>query len=376
MLAFVRGIPGFGKHDLWVRPTSQGEESKLNQESYAVISGLAWTPDGRELIYIAHDTVWRIAAEGGDPQPVSTGWEGTGTFIWQLSLSPKGDRLIYSVWSQPRTIWRFPGPRSAETERVVSELIVSNVKEGSVDFSPNSRKIAFVSERAGRQNIWVCDADGQANFRQLTFRELHTSAPSWSPNGEWIAFESSGETGFDIFVIPASGVGATHQITASTGADLDASWSQDGRWIYLTSDRTGEEQIWRVPVERGQAKDEPIQVTKKGGVCAQETSSGDELYFGKPDGSGVWKVPTGGGEEVLVLDRKVKCGNWDPTEESIYFASTSVIERFDLETGKTTRVLERNTQVRDLTVSPDGEWIVWDEQTQNEADLMLVENFR
>jgi Tol biopolymer transport system component len=178
-------------------------------------------------------------------------------------------------------------------------------------------------------------------------------------------------------VIRASGAGTPSQITHSDGANRLPSWSQDGKWIYFTSDRSGEGHIWKVPVEEGLATGEPIQVTRNGGVRAQEGPHGGFLYFGKPDGSGVWRVPIDGGEEVLVLDRDVEFHCWYLAEGGIYFVSAGSIQRFDLETGELTPVLEREGIVTGLTVSPDGQWIAWSEGTGRvETDLMLVENFQ
>jgi Tol biopolymer transport system component len=358
-----------------VCPIPEGEAIQLNRESYGAISGLDWTPDSREIVYTAKDMLWRVSADGGIPRPVPGIGPGAGTIIWSLSVSPQGDRLIYTVFTQFREIWRFPGPKSSISERVASEFIVSNSGDWGIDFSPDSQRIAFVSKRSISASIWVCAADGQSNLRQLTFGDLRELRPRWSPDGEWIAFESTGDTGWDVFVVPSSGVGGPRQLTAGKGADRNASWSQDGNWLYFTSDRSGENQIWKIPVEEGEVRGEPIQVTEKGGACAQEALGGVALYYGKPDNPGIWKVPTGGGEEILVLDHDVDC-NWDLAEGGIYFASSGSIQRFDLESGEITPVSQEGGPFWGLTVSPDGEWIAWDEQTQNEADLMLVENFR
>jgi Tol biopolymer transport system component len=373
-LAFVRAIPGVGRHELWAGPIGQREFTRVIEQSYDLIDGLAWSADSEELIYAANNMIWRVAADGGAPLPVPGGGRGVGTTMWSLCISPQGDRLVYAVFTQISDIWRCPGPKSSISEGVASELIVSNSLDFGPDFSPDSRQIAFLSERSYHRNIWVCDADGRSNLRRLTSTEVTANSLRWSPNSEWIAFSSPNQAGRSIFLVRSSGVGVPHQITAGA----QASWSHDGRWIYFTSNRSGEAQIWKIPVEEGQAADEPVQITTDGGHDAQEAPSGDVLYFCKPDTSGVWEVPIDGGEELLVLDREVPSQRWFVAEGGLYFlARKKSIQRFDLQSGEITTVMERERPVRDLAVSPCGEWIVWSEQAQREeAELVLVENFQ
>src|SRR5262249_36616326 len=54
-------------------------------------------------------------------------------------------------------------------------------------FSPDGKRIAFTSDRAGGDNIWVMDRDGSHAHQvsQETYRLLNS--PTWAPDGEYIA---------------------------------------------------------------------------------------------------------------------------------------------------------------------------------------------
>ncbi|HEX3051060.1 MAG TPA: hypothetical protein VHP83_10435, partial [Aggregatilineaceae bacterium] len=97
-------------------------------------------------------------------------------------------------------------------------------------WSPDGSLIAFESDRNGNFNIDVINADG-SNLRQLTDNDLDNSRPAWSPDGTRIAFHTSGI--YNIFVMNADG---THQQQLTHNADtlnvmLDLDWSPDGRHI-------------------------------------------------------------------------------------------------------------------------------------------------
>jgi len=60
--------------------------------------------------------------------------------------------------------------------------------------------------------------------------------------------------------------------------DVD-DWSRDGKWIYFGSKRSGENQLWKRPVDGGNA----VQVTRKGyedvGGDAVEAADGKTVYY-------------------------------------------------------------------------------------------------
>ncbi len=69
----------------------------------------------------------------------------------------------------------------------------------------------------------------------------------------------------------------------------------------------GKWQIWKVPSTGGQA----VQVTKRGGREAVESTDGKFVYYSKGfDIAGLWKVPAdGGGDEALILNGPIQ-GKW------------------------------------------------------------------
>ena len=93
-------------------------------------------------------------------------------------------------------------------------------------WSPDGRRIAFVSRRDGEFEIYVMNADGSRQQR-LT----HHAVPSysdlvWSPDGRMIAFESK----LQVYVVKADGSGE-RQLTRNGVRDFAPDWSPDGRKI-------------------------------------------------------------------------------------------------------------------------------------------------
>lgn len=116
--------------------------------------------------------------------------------------------------------------------------------------SPDGKKIAFSSDRAGKIMIYVMNADG-TGVKRLTFAGRYNSTPSWSPDGKTIAFASLDSNHFDIFTIDANGGNLKRMTDARRANGRPAnnespSWSPDGRHILFTSDRSGKYQLYIV----------------------------------------------------------------------------------------------------------------------------------
>ena len=107
-------------------------------------------------------------------------------------------------------------------------------------WSPDGKRIAFMSDRDGNYEIYVMDADG-GNPQNLTNSPHYDSSPSWSPDGKRIAFASDREKTpliFDIYVMDADG-SDPQKLTENPMDDTDPSWSPDGKRIVFRARRDG-----------------------------------------------------------------------------------------------------------------------------------------
>lgn len=215
-------------------------------------------------------------------------------------------------------------------------LIADDSGNAAPQFSPDGKRIAYMSTRTGRWQIWISDTDG-SNPRQLSFTES-AGTPRWSPDGRRIAFDAPYDGQTRIFVIKADGNEEARPIVKG----LVPSFSRDGKWIYFASDQTGDWQVWKVPVAGGRE----VQITTNGGFAALESADG-YLYYSKsrypqPE---ICRVPVNGGSEACVLQplRPRTWASWAVTREGIVFAE-------DLSNGRPTLSLydPAKRQVRDL----------------------------
>jgi Tol biopolymer transport system component/DNA-binding winged helix-turn-helix (wHTH) protein len=385
-LAFARAVT-FPATDLYVLPLSGGEPRRLTFDGLT-IEGLTWTSDSREIIFSSRrggclNSLWRVPASGGNPERVST----IGKDAISPALSPRSNRLAYTQQLDDMNIWSF---ELDAARRVISktQIIASTFRDSDPDYSPDALKIAFMSERSGGYGIWVCNSDG-TNPRLLFDGHAYvTGSPRWSPDGRWIAFDSRSsdpaEAGSpEIYVVDAEG-GHLRRLTTGPAGGAAPTWSQDGRWIYFGSTRSGNLEIWKMPPEGGRA----VQITRHGGFEGFESADGRYLYYLKGRTiPGIWRVPTGGGEEapMTTQNQAGMSRSWRVARDGIYYATVtpplgSRLEFFDFATGHVREICPvikgPDLTIPGLAVSPDGRHLLCTQYDQKGSNIMMAEGFR
>jgi Tol biopolymer transport system component/C-terminal processing protease CtpA/Prc len=120
--------------------------------------------------------------------------------------------------------------------------------------SPDRSEIAFISGG----DIWTVPANG-GEARLLVSHPANESRPIYSPDGRKLAFVSSRTGNGDIYVLSLSS-GELKRLTFDDANELLDGWSHDGRWIYFSStsrDISGMNDIYRVSADGGT----PMQVS-------------------------------------------------------------------------------------------------------------------
>jgi TolB protein len=112
-------------------------------------------------------------------------------------------------------------------------------------WSPDDRKIAFMSARNGNAEIYVMNADGSAVHNLTRSWQSEDDGPAWSPDGRRIVFYSDRDGGDvrppndELYVMNADGRGV-RRLTTNPGQDLFPVWSPDGKKIAFMSDPDGD----------------------------------------------------------------------------------------------------------------------------------------
>jgi TolB protein len=127
------------------------------------------------------------------------------------------------------------------------------IHDENPSWSPDGRHIAFQSDRAGSEDLFVANSDG-AGVRRLTTDPAADTNPQWSPDGSTIAFESAQRGAIGLYTINPDGSGL-HKLADLGPEDPGFSWSPDGKRIafggdflyVVNADGTGLRQVSDLP---------------------------------------------------------------------------------------------------------------------------------
>ncbi|HEY0080944.1 MAG TPA: S9 family peptidase [Pyrinomonadaceae bacterium] len=223
--------------------------------------------------------VYLLSLEGGEARRVTNLKNGVGSFQW----SPDGTRLAVTSRTGPsdarppssdvrhykHTSYKFNDTGWFDDKR--NHIWIVDVQTGAArqltsgelwndsdpQWSPDSTRIAFVSDRTGKAfdesrntDVWVIPAAGGA-LTKISDHDESDDTPRWSPDGKTIAFvgEIRERDHPKIWLAPATG--GSPSVLAANNLDLIPSnlkWAEAGRALYFETGVRGETHLYRVDV--------------------------------------------------------------------------------------------------------------------------------
>ncbi len=164
--------------------------------------------------------------------------------------------------------------RVADADGYNPQTIVSSTQPlMSPAWSPDGKRIAYVSFEKSKPSIWVQEVFTGRREKLTSFKGIN-GAPAWSPDGRFLALTLSKDGNPDIFVMDVRRR-SVRALTRHWAIDTEPAWSPDGKHIVFTSDRGGNPQIYRVPAVGG----EPERITFEGKYNARASYAPDGRYL-------------------------------------------------------------------------------------------------
>ena len=293
-------------------------------------------------------------------------------------LSPDGDHVVFQALND---LWNM------EIGRKPRRLTNDSFYEVEPAWSPDGRQLAYSSDKAGTQDIYVRDMS-TGSERRLTSLEGAEVATAWSPDGKTIAFQNQE---FETWTVNAD-TGEMRRVLAALFAPGRPSWSPDGNTIALaarmrfsTRFREGHNQILTVNLTTGEQKYYPA-----GGQFSTIQTRGNDGPAWSPDGKWMAVVlestlhvipvdnvgkPTG--PPVKINNEATDSVSWSGDSEWLLYASNGHLKMVSRD-GSRTRPVPLDLTYR--SAEGDGRQVInagkfWDaksSQVRTNVDIEVI----
>ncbi len=189
-------------------------------------------------------------------------------------LSPDGQRVAVTIDELGSQEWLLDTKRGTLTR-----LTFEGSYNGALAWTPDGKRIAFGSDRAGQRNLFWQLADGSGGTERLATSDRSQIAGSWSPDGQTLAFEqTSPGNGYDLFVYRL-GDRKVETFLQTRFNEIAPRFSPDGRWLAYASDESGRTEVYVQPYPGPGGK---WQISTEGGTEPVWARNG-ELFFRNGD---------------------------------------------------------------------------------------------
>lgn len=231
-------------------------------------------------------------------------------------------------------------------------------------FSPDGRRVAFVSERDGNLELYAVNRDGTGLVR-LTNDFALDDHPAWSPDGKRIAFSSTREASARpgrawnaIYVMNADG--SAVQRIWPTDAAYSPAWSPRGDWIACASGTgvPGGTDLYLIKPDGSEGK-----LFVKNGGWPAFSANGNSLYFHRKHSGkwGIWRVKLDGSSMERITPEDVEAftprasADGERLVLAVQRGKHRQIELLDLATKKLTPLTRDATDHWNPSIAADGQ---------------------
>jgi Tol biopolymer transport system component len=291
-----------------------------------------------------------------------------------------------------------------DVERTIQHnLTRSPVYEGHpFAWSPDGRRIAYLAtDSITASNIFAMDADGN-NQRNLTNYDANYLSLDWSPDSRHVAFDSDRDGGFEVYVAAdcsnESGpcASSVRRMTQNTLREFGPVWSPDGSQIlFISYAQSGRSEIRSMNADGSNLHTFSYPTIPLGSlvlspdneniVFTSQNQGTYELYT--LDAGCVWRAAAADNPVARPCQDTLRdvtehpaddwLPSWSPDSQEIVFLSwrdgNTEIYRLNLASRALHRLTDHPADDRDPAWSPDGQWIVFVSNRDSSYDIYLMD---
>ncbi len=251
-----------GVFNLWkMSGANEGKTEKVTNHTDRVLYPNI-SRDGQFIVYEHDFSIWLLPTKSGKPKRLTIYAPSDEqqnrlqrltltNQATEFALSPDGKQVAFVVRGE---IFVVSADKGGEARRITDHPY----RDFDIDWSPDNRKLAFISERDGNREVYIVDVQTRELKRLTNTPDAAESNPQWSPTGNYVAFVR-GPFGRQLCWVDVNT--GEEKVVVEAPLIGEFSWSPDGRWICFNrrDPANNVTDLYIVPWNGG----EPINVTRQ-----------------------------------------------------------------------------------------------------------------
>jgi len=385
-----------------------------------------WSPDGRYIYFVRgfppnELDVWRIPAEGGEPERMTyhnskvgypafldsrtliysaTAEDGSGFWLYAMdvdqrvahrvtfgldqyvsvstAIGPDGraNRLVATVANPIGELWTIPISGQVADDAEARRFALPVTRALAPRFGP--KYVVFLSSPGSAQSLWKTH-DGETGELWRSNEGGVMAAPSVSSDGQRISFLIRRQGRNGLYVMNADGTNL-RQLAGSLDVRDTPSWSPDGKFIAVAADQGDGSRLFKVPVDGGA----PVLLVEGLSRMPVWSPDGSLILYAEPLQGAAYAVRAVTAEskphplpELWILRGGDRYRFLPGGKQMVVLLGDYLHQNFwmiELESGQRRQLtnLKPGYSITSFDISPDGRQILFDRVRQN-SDIVLID---
>jgi tricorn protease len=275
---FVSDREGNGLTNIWRVPEAGGKADRVTSFKNGDVRFPAISADGKVIVFEHDFGVWKLDVASRKVTPIKLDIAAEtqenlaevrdfNSQADDYDLAPSSRRIAFSIHGEI-----FTAPAEEGDLRQITD---SPARDKEPQYSPDGKAIAFISDRSGREEIYITASDGSGEPQKITDLDVLKFSFAWSPNSKEIAFTSS-DSKLRKYSVDSK---QTVELSSSKYGNIgDPVWSPDGKWIaFSKTDYIRTSDVYLIP--SGGGEERRVTFDSFNEVNPQFTRDGRKLFF-------------------------------------------------------------------------------------------------
>ncbi len=307
-------------NNIYKIPVKGGQPAQVTRHTDGSLFWPSMSSDGKVIVYEDNFGIWKLDTASGktseikldiasDEKENELEFETITNEVDTFDLSPSSRRAVISARGQIFTIATERG----DITRVAPDKMAS--RNQAPTWSGDGKFLAFVSDRSGRDEIWVSDPEGRAP-KKITDLDNEKGALVWTPDSTALLYTAADKKLYSYHVADGkTAVVASSEVGRIGSVDV----SPDSKWIaFSKQDRTLRSHVYIVPIAGGEERhvsDDSLLYSETNAIW---TADGRYLVFTSSEGASSGIASQGGISTTMELwALSLRDQDRDPTNRDI-----------------------------------------------------------